>query len=73
MAVKSKRTQLGNYITKVNNYDIRQKVSYKRLEKGRTSKYPQIATSEYVVCRGRNTIKLGFKSIEEASNYAKTN
>lgn len=67
MAVKTKRTQLGNYITKVNNYDIRQKVTYKK-----GTKNPQVASSELVVCKGRRTIKAGFKSIEEASNYAKT-
>jgi|TARA_R110002126_G_scaffold33292_1_gene104228 hypothetical protein len=70
MAVKTKRTQLGNYITKINNYDIRQKVSYKKLGLGRESKHPQIETSEYVICRGRNIMKRGLKSIEEASKYA---
>jgi hypothetical protein len=67
MAVKTKRTQLGNYITKVNGYDIRQKVSYKK-----GTKTPQVASSEYVVCRGRKTIKNGFKNKEEATKYAES-
>jgi hypothetical protein len=72
MAVKTKRTQMGNYITKVNNYDIRQKVTYKKLERGREAKHPQIASSEYIVCRGRKTIERGFKSREAATKYAET-
>jgi hypothetical protein len=64
MATKTKRTQLGNYITKHNGYDIRQKVSYKK-----GTKNPQIASSELVVCKGKKTIKDGFKNQESAKNY----
>jgi hypothetical protein len=72
MGVKSRSTQIGNYIAKINNYDIRQKVTYKKgNEYG--AKKPQVATSEYVVCRGRNVIKSGFKSRVEADNYANSN
>ncbi len=67
MATKTKRTQLGNYITKVNGYDIRQKVTYKK-----GTKHPQVASSEYVVCRGRKTVGKGFKNKEEATKYAET-
>ncbi len=68
MATKTKRTQLGNYITKVNGYDIRQKVTYKK-----GTKNPQVASSELVVCRGKKTVKGGFNSIESATEYAKAN
>ena len=71
MATKSKATTMGNYITKVNNCDIRQKVSYKKAERGReSSKHPQVSSSEYVVCRGRKTIKSGIKTIAEAKVIA---
>ena len=66
MAVKTKRTQLGNYIAKVNGYDIRQKVSMKK-----GTKNPQVASSEYIVCRGGKMIEGGFKNKETASDYAK--
>jgi hypothetical protein len=72
MATKTKATTIGNYIAKVNNYDIRQKNTYKK-GFGLDSKKPQVATSEYVVCRGRNIIKTGLKSREEADNYANSN
>jgi hypothetical protein len=68
MATKTKRTQLGNYITKVNGYDIRQKVTYKR-----DTKNPQVASSELIVCKGKNTIKGGFKNIQSATEYANAN
>jgi hypothetical protein len=64
MATKTKRTQLGNYITKVNGYDIRQKVTYKK-----GTKNPQVASSELVVCKGKNTVKGGFKNIESATEF----
>jgi hypothetical protein len=69
MASKSKATTIGNYIRKVNGCDIRQKVSYK---KGRElgTKQPQVATSEYIVVRGRNVIKNGIKNIETAIEIA---
>lgn len=70
MATKTKATTIGNYITKVNNCDIRQKVSYKRAEKGRENKGQEVGSSEYVVCRGRKIIKAGIKSIEEAKTVA---
>ena len=70
MATKSKATTMGNYITKVNNCDIRQKVSYKKSEKGREDKGRQVSSSEYVVCRGRKTIKSGVKTIAEAKAIA---
>ncbi len=73
MAVKTKATTIGNYITKINNYDIRQKVSYKKLKKGRENKSKQVETSEYVVCRGKNIIKVGLKSIDDAAIYANSN
>lgn len=66
MATKTKRTQLGNYIRKVNGYDIRQKMTYSR------GKNPQVTASEYVVCRGSRTIESGFKNVETASEYAET-
>jgi hypothetical protein len=64
MATKTKRTQLGNYITKHNGYDIRQKVSYKK-----TTGNPQVASSELVVCKGKKTVKGGFKNQETAKEY----
>jgi hypothetical protein len=67
MASKTKATTIGNYITKVNNYDIRQKVSYKKAEVGRGNKGRQVGSSEYVVCRGRKVIKAGIKSLAEAT------
>ena len=70
MATKTKRTQLGNDITKVNNYDIRQKVTYKKMTGGRESKHLQVATSELIVYRGRKIMKKGLKNIEEATKYA---
>ena len=70
MATKSKATTIGNYITKVNNCDIRQKVSYKKTKRSRENKNKQVATSEYVVCRGRKIIKAGIKSINEAKAIA---
>ena len=73
MAVKSKRTQLGNYIRKVNNYDIRQKVSYSKVVGRGENKHPQVASSEYVVCKGKRTVKVGFNSLETASKYAESN
>lgn len=69
MAVKSRKTQLGNYITKVNDYDIRQKYSYRKNAKGKQ----EIGGSQYVVCRGRKLIKDGFKSKEAAMDYANNN
>jgi hypothetical protein len=68
MATKTKRTQLGNYITKVNNYDIRQKVTYKK-----GTKNPQVASSELVVCKGKKLVQGGFNSIESASEYCNAN
>ena len=65
MGTKSKATQLGNYITKVNGYDIRQKVTYKK-----DSKNPQVASSELIVCKGKRTVKGGFKNIESAKEFA---
>jgi hypothetical protein len=70
MATKTKATTIGNYITKVNNFDIRQKVSYKKADRGRDDKGLQVSSSEYVVCRGRNIIKAGLKSIDEAKAVA---
>ena len=70
MASKSKATTLGNYITKVNNYDIRQKVSYKKVEVGRGNKGRQLGSSEYIVCRGRKVIKAGIKNLAEATAIA---
>ena len=71
MGTKTKATTIGNYITKENGCDIRQKVTYKKGNE-LTSKKPQVATSEYVVCRGRNVIKTGLKSIGEAKSVANT-
>ncbi len=70
MATKTKATVMGNYITKVNNCDIRQKVTYKKAEKGRENKGKQVGSSEYVVCRGRKVIQAGIKSIDEAKAVA---
>jgi hypothetical protein len=70
MATKSKATTMGNYITKVNNCDIRQKVSYKKTEKGRENTGKQVGSSEYVVCRGRKVIQAGIKTIAEAKAVA---
>lgn len=69
MATKTKRTQLGNYIRKVNGYDIRQKLTYKKNEKGKM----QVSTSELVIYRGKKLIKGGFKNIESATEYANAN
>lgn len=65
MAVKTKRTQLGNYITKHNGYDIRQRVTMKKNEKGKM----ETSNSEYVVCKGRKLVKNGFKNQETAKVY----
>ena len=71
MATKTKATTMGNYITKVNNCDIRQKVTYKKAERGsRENKGKQVGSSEYVVCRGRKVIQAGIKSIDEAKAVA---
>jgi hypothetical protein len=69
MATKSKKTQLGSYIRKVNGYDIRQKVTMKKNDKGKM----QVSTSELVVYRGKKLIKAGFKNIESATEYANAN
>jgi hypothetical protein len=68
MATKTKKTQLGNYITKTNGYDIRMKLTYK---KG-TEKKPQVASHEYVVCKGKNLVKNGFKTKDEAVEFVNT-
>ena len=70
MATKTKSTTLGKYITKVNNCDIRQKVSYKKAAIGRENKGLQVGSSEYVVCRGRKVIQGGLKSMDEARKSA---
>lgn len=69
MATKTKKTQLGNYITKVNNYDIRMKASYKKNDKGKMV----MSSHEYVVCRGRKVVKTGLKTKDEAVNFANAN
>ena len=68
MATKTKKTQLGNYITKYNGYDIRQKFTMKKNSKGKE----QASGSEYVVCKGRNTVQGGFKNQETAKGYIDT-
>lgn len=65
MSVKTKRTQLGSYITKYNGYDIRQKSTTKKDEKGKD----KTVGSEYVICKGKNLIKNGFKNQETAKKY----
>jgi hypothetical protein len=65
MAVKTKATTIGNYITKENGCDIRQKVTYKKGTKNK-----QVASSEYVVCRGRKIIEAGINSITKAKEVA---
>jgi hypothetical protein len=67
MAVKTKRTQLGNYITKSNGFDIRMKLTYKKGTE--YSKKPQVASHEYVVCKGKKLVKNGFKTKDEAIEY----
>ena len=69
MATKTKKTQLGNYITKVNGYDIRMKGVYKKNGKGKM----EMASHEYVVCRGRKVVKNGLKTKDEAVNFANAN
>jgi hypothetical protein len=65
MATKTKRTQLGNYITKHNGYDIRQKYTMKKNDKGNMV----VGGSELVVCKGKKTVKGGFKNQQTAKVY----
>lgn len=70
MATKTKATTMGNYICKVNDCDIRMKVTYKKsTERGGKL---EVDSHEFVVCRGRKTLKNGLKTKDEAVTFAKT-
>lgn len=65
----SKETKLGNYITKVNNYDIRMSVKYKVSNKGEIDK-TNTSSHEFVLCRGGKVIVKGLKTKNEAVDKA---
>jgi hypothetical protein len=69
MATKTRRTTLGNYICKVGFYDIRQKTTERKVA-GRGNK-TEVASSELIICHGRNLVDRGFNSKEKAVNRAK--
>lgn len=69
MSRATKRTTLGNYIAKVDNYDIRTLFSVARdpqTGKSRTTSH------DVRVCRGRKIIKNGFKTKDQAIEFIKT-
>ena len=68
MSVTSKRTKLGNYITKVNNFDIRQLYSMSKMTNGKS----QVNSHDIRVCRGGKLIKSGFKTKEQAIEFVNT-
>lgn len=69
MARTSKVTKLGNYIDKVDNFDIRQ-----LLNKTKDSVTGKMKTSSHDirVCRGGNMIKGGFKTKDQAIEFIKS-
>ena len=67
MATTSKRTKLGNYITKVDNMDIRQLYSMTKASNGK----PQVSSHDIRVCKGRTLVKGGFKTKEQAIEFIK--
>lgn len=69
MARTSKRTTLGNYITKVNNFDIR--LLFNMVRNSTTGK-SSASSHDYKVCRGGKLIKAGFKTKEAAIEFAKS-
>ena len=64
----SKETKLGNYITKVNNYDIRMSIKHKASSKGVSDK--DILSHEFVLCRGGKIVAKGLKTKIEAIEKA---
>jgi len=68
MATTSKATKMGNYICKVGFYDIRQKTTERKSGKGNKT---EVASSELVICHGRNFIEGGFNSKEKVVTRAK--
>lgn len=72
MATKTKATTMGNYICKENGCDIRMKVTYKKSTARGESNKSEVASHEFVVCRGRKVLKNGLKTKDEAVAFAKT-
>jgi hypothetical protein len=68
MATKTRATTLGDYICKVGFYDIRQKTTERKAGRGNKT---EVASSELVICHGRNIIERGFKSKEKVVARAK--
>jgi len=68
MSVTTKRTKLGNYITKVNNFDIRQLYTMSKMTNGKS----QVNSHDIRVCRGGKLIKAGFKTKEQAIEFIKS-
>jgi hypothetical protein len=67
MARTSKETRLGNYITKVDNFDIRQLRSMSKSVNGKS----QTVSHDIRVCRGNTLVKGGFKLKEQAVEFIK--
>ena len=68
MATKTKATKMGNYISKVGFYDIRQKTSER---KGKNGVKTETASSEFVICHGGKVVEGGFKFKEKVVTRAK--
>lgn len=68
MARTSKKTTLGNYITKVDNLDIRQLYSMSKATNGKS----QVNSHDIRVCRGGKLVKGGFKTKEQAIEFIKS-
>ena len=68
MARTSKKTTLGNYITKVDNFDIRQLSSMSKSTNGKS----QVISQDIRVCRGGKLVKNGFKTKEQAVEFIKS-
>lgn len=70
MATATKRTRLGNYIDKVDDFDIR--MLFNTSKDSQTGKLKTVS-HDVRVCKGRKLIKNGFKTKEQAIEFIKTN
>ena len=69
MAIATKRTRLGNYIEKVDNFDIR--MLFTTAKDPKTGKIKTVS-HDVRVCRGSKLIKNGFKTKEQAIEFIKS-
>ena len=73
MARVSRAEKYGNYICRVNDYDIRKKTTWKRVDpsqRGVKKKRREAASHEYILYRGKKSIEGGFKTREQAEKRA---